>query len=160
MVFLANKANSLAHTKWMCKYHIVFTPKYRRKVIYNQVRKDLIEIFQRLCKYEKIEIIEGHMMPDHVHLLVSIPPKISVSSFMGYLKGKSALMIFEKHANLRYKYGNRKFWAEGYYVSTVGLNEKTIAKYIREQEQHDQAVDKLSVREYEDPFSDRKYRKK
>ncbi|ECY4148085.1 IS200/IS605 family transposase, partial [Salmonella enterica subsp. enterica serovar Tennessee] len=111
---------------------IVFTPKYRRKEIYNQVRKDLIEIFKRLCKYKGVEILEGHMMPDHVHMLVAIPPKISVSSFMGYLKGKSSLMIFEKHAQLKYKYGNRKFWAEGYYVSTVGLNEATVAKYIRE----------------------------
>ncbi|MDU0330336.1 IS200/IS605 family transposase, partial [Paenibacillus sp. 3LSP] len=115
--------------------------------------RDLIEIFKRLCKYKGVEIIEGHMMPDHVHMLVAIPPKISVSSFMGYLKGKSSLMIFEKHATLKYKYGNRKFWAEGYYVSTVGLNEATVAKYIREQEAHDQAIDKLSVKEYEDPFS-------
>jgi len=155
---MANKSYSLAHTKWMCKYHIVFTPKYRRK--YNQVRKDLIEIFKRLCKYKGVEIIEGHMMPDHVHMLVAIPPKIAVSTFMGYLKGKSSLMIFEKHAGLKYKYGNRKFWAEGYYVSTVGLNEATVAKYIREQEAHDQAIDKLSVKEYEDPFSDKRNKKK
>ncbi|MUG68494.1 IS200/IS605 family transposase, partial [Paenibacillus campinasensis] len=134
--------------------------KYRRKEIYNQVRKDLIEIFKRLCKYKGVEIIEGHMMPDHVHMLVAIPPKISVSSFMGYLKGKSSLMIFEKHASLKYKYGNRKFWAEGYYVSTVGLNEATVAKYIREQEAHDQAIDKLSVKEYEDPFSRNSSKKK
>ncbi|WP_213617311.1 IS200/IS605 family transposase, partial [Paenibacillus lactis] len=106
-----------------------------------------------------VEIIEGHMMPDHVHMLVAIPPKISVSSFMGYLKGKSSLMI-EKHATLKYKYGNRKFWAEGYYVSTVGLNEATVAKYIREQEAHDQAIDKLSVKEYEDPFSKNSNKKK
>ena len=156
---MANKNYSLAHTKWMCKYHIVFTPKYRRKAIYNQVRKDLIEIFKRLCKYKGVEILEGHMMPDHVHMLVAIPPKISVSSFMGYLKGKSSLMVFEKHAQLKYKYGNRKFWAEGYYVSTVGLNEATVAKYIREQEAHDQAVDKLSVKEYEDPFSSNRSKK-
>ncbi|WP_438496476.1 IS200/IS605 family transposase, partial [Paenibacillus sp. IHBB 3054] len=135
-------------------------PKYRRKEIYNQVRKDLIEIFKRLCKYKGVEIIEGHMMPDHVHMLVAIPPKIAVSTFMGYLKGKSSLMIFEKHAGLKYKYGNRKFWAEGYYVSTVGLNEATVAKYIREQEAHDQAIDKLSVKEYEDPFSDKRNKKK
>ncbi|KGP78543.1 MULTISPECIES: IS200/IS605 family transposase [unclassified Paenibacillus] len=157
---MANKSYSLAHTKWMCKYHIVFTPKYRRKEIYNQVRKDLIEIFKRLCKYKGVEIIEGHMMPDHVHMLVAIPPKIAVSTFMGYLKGKSSLMIFEKHAQLKYKYGNRKFWAEGYYVSTVGLNEATVKKYIREQEAHDQALDKLSVKEYEDPFSSNKSKKK
>ena len=112
----------------------------------------LKEIIRTLCKYKGVEILEGHMMPDHVHLVLSIPPKISVSSFMGYLKGKSALMMFEKHANLKYKFGNRHFWAEGYYVSTVGLNEETIRKYVREQEKHDQAIDKLSVKEYEDPF--------
>ena len=149
---MANKTNSLSHTKWMCKYHIVFTPKYIRQVIFYQYREGLIEVFKLLCKYKGVEIIEGHMMPDHVHILVSIPPKISVSSFMGYLKGKSALMMFDRHANLKYKFGNRHFWAEGYYVSTVGLNEKTIAKYIREQEQHDIALDKLSVKEYTDPF--------
>ena len=148
---MANKANSLAHTKWLCKYHIVFTPKYRRKIIYNQYRRDLQEIIKHLCAYRGVKILEGHMMPDHVHLLLMIP-KISISSFMGYLKGKSALMMFDKHANLKYKFGNRHFWSEGYYVSTVGLNESTIRKYIREQEKHDIAVDKLSVREYDDPF--------
>ena len=152
VTFMANKTNSLSHTKWMCKYHIVFSPKYRRKIIYNQYRKSLQDIIRTLCRYKGVEIIEGHMMPDHVHLVLSIPPKISVSSFMGYLKGKSALMMFEKHANLKYKFGNRHFWAEGYYVSTVGLNEETIRKYVREQEKHDQAIDKLSVKEYEDPF--------
>ena len=117
---MAQKAYSLSHTKWMCKYHIVFTPKYRRKVIYNQYRKDVGEILRALCGYKGVEIHEGHLMPDHVHMLVSIPPKMSVSSFMGYLKGKSSLMMFERHANLKYKFGNRKFWSEGYYVSTVG----------------------------------------
>ena len=129
----------------------MFIPKYRRKVIYNQYRKNLIEI-KALCKYKGVEIIEGHMMPDHVHLLLAIPPKYSVSTFMGYLKGKSALMMFDRHANLKYKFGNRHFWAEGFYVSTVGLNEATIAKYIREQEQKDIVKDKISVKEYEDPF--------
>ena len=148
---MANKHNSLSHTKWLCKYHIVFTPKYRRKIIYNQYRESIKEIIKSLCKYKGVEIIEGHLMADHVHMLVSIPPKYSVSSIMGYLKGKSALMIFDKHANLKYKFGNRHFWSEGYYVSTVGLNEATIAKYIREQEKHDIAIDKLSVKEYEDP---------
>ena len=109
---MANKYNSLSHTKWLCKYHIVIVPKYRRKVIYKQYRKDLQEIIRTLCKYKGVEILEGHMMPDHVHLLLSIPPKTSVSSFMGYLKGKSALMMFDKHANLKYKFGNRHFWAE------------------------------------------------
>ena len=149
---MAHKANSFAHTKWLCKYHIVFTPKYRRKVIYNKYREDLREILKMLCDWKGVEILEGHLMPDHIHMLVSIPPKISVSSFMGYLKGKSSLLMFDRHANLKYKYGNRKFWAEGYYVSTVGLNEATIRKYIREQENADIAQDKLSLKEYENPF--------
>lgn len=149
---MANKAYSLSHTKWMCKYHIVFTPKYRRKAIYGQIRSDIGEILRRLCEYKGVEIIEGHLMPGHVRMLLAIPPKCSVSSVMGYLKGKSSLMIFDKHANLKCKFGNRRFWAEGYYVSTVGLNEATIAKYIREQEAADIALDKLSVKEYSDPF--------
>ena len=157
---MANNANSLAHTKWMCKYHIVFTPKYRRKEIYGQLREDIGEILRTLCRYKGVEIIEGHLMPDHVHMLVMIPPKMSVSSFMGYLKGKSALMIFDRHANLKYKYGNRHFWSEGYYVSTVGLNSATVAKYIRDQERYDIMQDKLSVKEYENPFEDKKMRKK
>lgn len=150
---MAHKATSLAHTKWLCKYHIVFTPKYRRKVIYDKYREDLREILKMLCDRKGVEILEGHLMPDHIHMLVSIPPKISVSSFMGYLKGKSSLLMFDRHANLKYKYGNRKFWAEGYYVSTVGLNEATIRKYIREQENVDIAQDKLSLKEYENPFN-------
>lgn len=152
---MANANNSLAHTKWMCKYHIVFTPKYRRKVIFNQYKESIAKILRQLCQYKGVEIIEGHLMPDHVHMLVSIPPKYSVAQFMGYLKGKSALMLFDKHANLKYKFGNRHFWAEGYYVSTVGLNEATIKKYIQDQEKHDIAMDKLSVKEYEDPFKGR-----
>ena len=143
---------SLAHSKWNCKYHIVFIPKYRRKEIYGKLRADIRDIIKELCRYKGVTILEGHMMMDHVHLLVMIPPKISVSQFMGFLKGKSSLRIFEKHANLRYKYGNRHFWAEGYYVSTVGLNEATVKKYIQDQEKHDMMVDKLSVKEYEDPF--------
>lgn len=149
---MATRAQSLAHTRWLCKYHIVFSPKYRRKIIFNQYRESIGEIIKQLCRYKGVEIIEGHLMPDHVHMLVTIPPKISVAQFMGYLKGKSALMIFDKHANLKYKFGNRHFWAEGYYVSTVGLNEASVAKYIKEQEQHDIAMDKLSVKEYKDPF--------
>ncbi|MEQ5319504.1 IS200/IS605 family transposase [Kitasatospora sp. NPDC028055] len=146
------KAQSSAHTKWLCKYHIVFSPKFRRKVIFNNIRSSVGEILRDLCKYKGVEIIEGHLMPDHVHMLVSIPPKLSVSSFMGYLKGKSSLMIFDRHANLKYKFGNRKFWSEGYYVSTVGLNEATIQKYIREQEKSDLMSDKLSTKEHIDPF--------
>ncbi len=145
-------AKSLAHTKYMCKYHIVFIPKYRRKIIYNKLRLDIQKYIKDLCKWKGVEIIEGHMMPDHVHLLVEIPPRMSVSSFMGYLKGKSSLMIFEKHPNLKYKFGNRNFWATGYYVSTVGLNEATIRKYIREQENEDIIEDKLSKKEYVNPF--------
>ena len=132
--------------------HILFTPKYRRKEICNQYRESIRDILKQLYKYKGVEILEGHMMPDHVHLLPSTPPRTSVSSFMGYLKGKSAIMIFDKHANLKYKYGNRHFWAEGYYVSTAGRNEATIRKYIQDQERDDIAMDKLSVKEYEDPF--------
>ena len=149
---MAHKSNDMAHTKWMCKNHIVFTPKYRRKVIYNQYKESIRDILKQLCSYKGVDILEGELMPDHIHMLVSIPPKMSVSSFKGYLKGKSALMIFDKHANLKYKYGNRHFWAEGYYVSTVGLNEATIRKYIQEQEKQDIMKDKLSVKEYEAPF--------
>ena len=152
---MANKLNSLAHTKWLCKYHIVFIPKYRRKIIYNQYRWDLQDYIRLLCPYKGVKIIEGHMMPDHVHLLLSIPSKLSVSQFMGYLKGKSSLMMFDHHANLKYKFGNRHFWAEDYYVSTVGLNESTIRMYIRDQEKHDQVVDKLTTVEYFDPFKGR-----
>ena len=143
---------SLAHTKWNCKYHIVFAPKYRRKVFFGQKRFEIGGIIRELCRWKGVELLSAEACPDHIHILVSIPPKISVSSFMGYLKGKSALMIFDKHANLKYKFGNRHFWAEGYYVSTVGLNEAAIKKYIQEQEKHDIALDKLSVKEYEDPF--------
>ena len=152
VVAMAQKAYSLSHTKWMCRYHIVFTPKYRCKVTCSQIRSDIGEILRKLCGYKGIETIEGRLIPDHVHVLLAIPPKCSVASVMGYLKGKSSLMIFDRHANLKYKFGNRRFWAEGCYASTVGLNEATIAKCIRGQESHDIALDKLSVKEYEDPF--------
>ncbi|WP_337228492.1 IS200/IS605 family transposase [Proteus faecis] len=138
------KAQSSAHIKWLCKYHIVFSPKYRRKVIFNKISSSIGEILRYLCKYKGVEIIEGHLMPNNVHMLVSIPSKICVSSFMGYLKGKSSLMIFDRHANLKYKFGNRKFWAERFYDTTVGLNEASIQKYIREQEKSDLILDKLS----------------
>ncbi|OPY63583.1 MAG: Transposase IS200 like protein [Pelotomaculum sp. PtaU1.Bin065] len=127
-------------------------PKYRRKIIYNELRADIKEIIKDLCKWKGVEIVEGHMMSDHIHLLLSIPPKYSVSQVMGYLKGKSAMMIFDRHSNLKYKFGNRHFWAEGYYVSIVGLNEKTIAKYIREQDKYDQIMDRISTKELENPF--------
>ena len=143
---------NLSHTRWNCKYHIVFTPKYRRKIVYGQLRKDVGKILRRLCEVKDVEIIEAHAMSDHIHMLVRIPPKLSISRFMGYLKGKSAVLIHEQHANLKYKYGNRTFWAKGYYVSTVGLNQKTIEKYIREQEADDRVLDTISKREYVDPF--------
>ncbi len=145
---------SLAHTRWMCKYHIVFTPKYRRKIIYNKLRRDIVQIIKDLCKWKGIEIIEGKAMPDHIHILVKIPSKMSISNFMGYLKGKSAMMIFARHGNLKYKFGNNNFWSTGYYVSTVGLNEATIAKYIREQDTYDKMMDKISTKELNDPFRD------
>ncbi len=144
---------SLAHTKWNCKYHIVFTPKYRRQIIYKQISADIGSIIRTLCARKGVEIIEAAAMPDHIHLYVSIPPKYSVSSFMGYLKGKSSLMIFDRHANLKYKYGNRNFWCRGYYVDTVGRNEKAIREYVRNQLQEDIATDQISIKEYFDPFT-------
>ena len=145
--------NSLSHTKWTCKYHIIFCPKYRRQVIYGKLRNEIGKILRQLCAYKGVEIIEAEACIDHIHMLVSIPPKISVSSFVGYLKGKSSLMIFDKFANLKYRYGNRRFWCEGYYVDTVGRNKKVIEQYIRRQLDDDIAQDKLSVKEYVDPFS-------
>ena len=145
--------NSIAHTAWNCKYHIVFAPKYRRKVIYGKVKTDIGQILRKLCEWKGVEIIEGEACPDHIHLLVSIPPKISVSSFMGYLKGKSSLMIFDKQANLKYRYGNREFWCRGYYVDTVGKNKKAIAEYIRNQLQEDLAYEQMSIKELVDPFT-------
>ena len=150
--FMAKQENSLARTKRLCKHHIARAPKYRRKNIYNQYRESLGKILRKLCSYKGVEIIEGRLMPDHADMPVGIPTKISVSSFMGYLKGKSALMMYDAHANLKYKLGNRRFWREGDHVTTAGLNEATIAKYIRAQEQHDQAINKFSVKERADPF--------
>ncbi|MFZ5641831.1 MAG: IS200/IS605 family transposase [Bacillota bacterium] len=144
---------SLSHTQWNCKYHIVFAPKYRRQVIYGRIKEDIGKILRTLCEYKKVEIIEANACPDHIHMLVSIPPKISVSSFMGYLKGKSLLMIFDRHANLKYKYGNRHFWCRGYYVDTVGRNKKAIEQYIRKQLQEDIAADQMTLKEYIDPFT-------
>ena len=148
----ANDDSSLSHTRWNCKYHIVFIPKYRRKAIYGKLRADIGQILRQLCEYKGVEILEAHAMSDHIHMLVTIPPKLAVSNFMGYLKGKSTLMIFERHANLKYKYGNRNFWAKGYYVSTVGLNKETVEEYIRNQEQEDMMHDKMTSKEYQDPF--------
>jgi len=145
--------SSLAHTKWNCKYHIVFAPKYRRQVIYGKIKLDIGKILRKLCEYKGIEIIEAEACPDHIHMLVSIPPKYSVSQIMGYLKGKSSLQIFDRHANLKYKYGNRQFWCKGYYVDTVGRNKKAIQQYIRNQLQEDIAGDQISLQEYIDPFT-------
>lgn len=144
--------NSLAHSTWNCKYHLVFAQKYRRMQIYGQIRKDIGVILRRLCEQKGIEIIEAELCPDHIHMLVSIPPKYSVSSIMGYLKGKSSLMIFDRHANLKYRYGNRHFWCKGYYVDTVGKNKKAIEEYIRKQLQEDIATNQISIKEYVDPF--------
>ena len=145
--------NSLAHTQWECKYHIVFAPKYRRQIIYGKIKQDIGQMIRKLCEYKGVEIIEAEACKDHIHMLVAIPPKYSVSQFMGYLKGKSSLMIFEKYGNLKYKYGNRHFWCRGYYVSTVGKNKKAIAEYIRNQLQEDYADDQMSIKEYVDPFT-------
>ena len=137
--------SSLSHTTWNCKYHIVFAPKYRRQVIYGKIKKDIGEMIRKLCEWKGVEIIEAEACPDQIHMLVSIPPKISVSSFMGYLKGKSSLMIFDKHANMKYRYGNREFWCRGYYVDTVGKNTKAIAEYIRHQLEEDKMGEQLTM---------------
>ena len=145
--------DSLAHSKWICKYHIVFAPKYRRQVIYGKIKADIGRILRLLCERKGVEIIEANACPDHIHMLVSIPPKLSVAQFMGYLKGKSSLMIFDRHANLKYKYGNRHFWCKGYYVDTVGRNKKVIEEYIKNQIQEDIAYEQMSLKEYIDPFT-------
>ena len=145
-------ANSLAHTKWVCKYHIVFTPKYRRKIIYNELRADIRDILKDLCKWKGVEIIEGHMMPDHVHLLVSVPPKYSISQFMGYLKGKSSLMIFQRFGDMKFAYRNREFWCKGYYVDTVGKNTKAIKEYVENRLKTDRESDQISLYDPRDPF--------
>ena len=145
--------DSLSHTRWNCKYHIVFAPKYRRQVIYGKIKKDIGMMLRKLCEYKQVEILEAEACRDHIHMLVSIPPKYSVSQIMGYLKGKSSLMIFEKYANMKYKYGNRHFWCRGYYVDTVGRNKKAIEQYIRNQLQEDISTDQMSMKEYIDPFT-------
>ena len=142
-----------AHSTYRCQYHIVFAPKYRRKEIYGKIKKDIGEILRKLCEQKKVEIIEAEACKDHIHMLVCIPPYISVSQFMGYLKGKSSLMIFDRHANLKYKYGSRHFWCRGYYVDTVGRNKKVIAEYIKNQLEEDCANDQITLKEYIDPFT-------
>ena len=148
-----NEINHTAHSSYRCQYHIVFAPKYRRQVIYGKIKEDIVQIIRKLCEWKGEEIIEAEACPDHIHMLVSIPPKISVSSFMGYLKGKSSLMIFDKHANMKYRYGNREFWCRGYYVDTVGKNKRVIAEYIRNQLEEDYAKDQITMKEYADPFT-------
>ena len=145
--------NSLSHSKWQCHYHIVFAPKYRRQAIYGKIKGDIGKIIRQLCDQKGIEIIEAELCPDHIHMLISIPPKYSVAQIMGYIKGKSSLMIFDRHANMKYKYGNRHFWCRGYYVDTVGRNKKAIQEYIRNQLQEDIANDQISLKEYIDPFT-------
>ena len=154
-----NDIHSLSHTKWNCKYHIVFAPKYRRKVFYGEKRAEIGKILRELCNWKKVNIINAEVCPDHVHMLVEIPPKYSVSSFMGFLKGKSSIMIYEKWGNMKYKYRNREFWCRGYYVDTVGRNKKQIAEYIRNQLASDQIADQIGLKEFVDPFTGRENKK-
>ena len=144
---------SLAHTKWNCKYHVVFAPKYRRKVFYNEKKEAIREIIRTLCQWKGVEIIEGEVCPDHIHLLLSIPPKMSVSVFMGYLKGKSATIIYQKWGNMKFAYRNREFWCKGYYVDTVGKNAKAIQEYVANQLKTDKEADQLSIFDPRDPFT-------
>ena len=148
---------SLSHSRWRCKYHIVFAPKYRRQAIYGEIKRDIGKILRKLCENKGVEILEAELCRDHIHMLVMIPPSLSIAQFMGYLKGKSSLMIFDRHANLKYKYGNRHFWCRGYYVDTVGKNTTKIAEYIRNQLQEDIMNDQLTMKEYINPFTGSKY---
>ena len=151
-----NEIKHTAHSSYRCQYHIVFAPKYRRKEVYGKIKKDIGEILRKLCEQKGVEIIEAQACPDHIHMLVSIPPYISIAQFMGFLKGKSSLMIFDRHANLKYKYGSRHFWCRGYYVDTVGRNKKVIEQYIRNQLEEDYSTDQISMKEYLDPFTGNK----
>ena len=152
VIKMSNDNNSLSHTKWNCKYHIVFAPKYRRKIFFGEKKTEIGQILRELCNWKQVNIIEAEICPDHIHMLVEIPPKMSVSSFMGFLKGKSSLIKHERHANLKYKHGNRSFWCRGYFVDTVGKNAKKITEYIQRQLEEDKLQDQLTFREYEDPF--------
>ncbi len=145
---------SLTHCKYECKYHVVFVPKFRRQIIYGKIKSEIGKILRKLCERKGIEILEANACVDHIHMLIIIPPKYSIAQVMGYLKGKSSLMIFDKYANLKYRYENRHFWCKGYYVSTVGRNEKKITEYIQNQLQEDQAIEQLSIKEYIDPFGE------
>ena len=148
-----NDTKSLAHTKWNCKYHIVFAPKYRRQILYGGMKKEVGKILRELCEWKQVTIVEAEVCVDHIHMLVEIPPKMSVSSFVGFLKGKSSLLIHERHGNLKYKYENRSFWCRGYYVDTVGKNTKKIAEYIQNQLKEDQISDQMTLKEYKDAFT-------
>ena len=147
--------NSLSHTSWNCKYHVVFAPKYRRKAFYGNRRLEIGKIFRKLCEWKGVNIIEAEVCVDHVHMLVEIPPKMSVSGFMGYLKGKSSLMIYEQWGNMKYKYRNREFWCRGYYVDTVGKNAKKIEEYIKNQLKEDEVNGQMTIFDF-DPFTDSK----
>ena len=149
----SNNINSLAHTKWNCKYHIVFAPKYRRKIFYEEHRLEVREILRKLCEWKGVEIIEGEVCPDYIHILVSLPPKMSVSGFMGYLKGKSATIIFQRWGNMKFAYRNREFWCKGYYVDTVGKNTKAIQEYVANQLKGDKEADQLSIFDPRDPLT-------
>ena len=153
---MKNEIKHTAHSSYRCEYHIVFGPKYRRKEIYGKLRKDIGEILRKLCEEKGVEIIEAKACPDHIHMLVSIPPHLSVAQFMGFLKSKSALMIFDRHANLKYKYGRRNLWSRGYFVDTVGKNERVIQEYIKNQQERDYAQDQVTLKEYMDPFTGNK----
>ena len=148
-----NEIRSSSHSRYRCQYHIVFAPKYRRKEIYGQLKRDIGEIIRKLCEQKNVIIIEAEACPDHIHMLVSIPPHISIAQFMGFIKGKSTLMIFDRHAHLNYKYGSRNFWCRGYYVDTVGRNKKAIAEYIQKQLEDDYMAEQISLKEYIDPFT-------
>ena len=145
--------NSLAHTSWNCKYHVVFAPKYRRKIFYGEHKAEIGKILRELCKWKEVNIIEAEVCPDHIHMLIEIPPKLSVASFMGFLKGKSSIIIHQRHGNLKYKYGNRSFWCRGYYVDTAGKNAKRIEEYIKNQLKEDMIHDQMTLRGWEDPFT-------
>ena len=150
---MKNEINKTAHSTYRCEYHIVFAPKYRRQIVYGQIKKDIGEIIRKLCNEKKVEIIEAEACPNHIHMLVSIPPYLSIAQFVGFLKSKSTLMIFDRHANLKYKYGSRSFWCRGYYVDTVGKNERIIQEYIKNQLQEDSMNDQISMKEYIAPFT-------
>lgn len=153
---MKNELKHTAHSSYRCEYHVVFAPKYRRKVIYGEIKSDIGVILRKLCNEMKVEIIEAEACPDHIHMLVSIPRYMSIAQFVGTLKSKSALMIFDRHANLKYRYGSRNFWCRGYYVDTVGKNEKMIREYIRNQLEEDYTSDQVSLKEFRDPFTGEK----